>query len=282
MIREELEKIFLKNENDSITDSELHQFSREQIIGSDIPRLFRYTPANYESIRALETEEIFLSEIGTMNDIFEGLSCKVDEKMIERLENIKDIAYIKSLSEENDNLLMWAHYADSYRGFCIEYDFRKLDSTLLYHLFPVVYMQKRNSPENLKYIIGEHLDLKRMNEDHYYPNDTEDIINIMSLFLVKPNCWSYEKEWRFVATYSQIFNTAEDVIEDEDCIDLYSIQKQVISVKDCIKSVYIGPRMKKYIREHIKEICKEKLHGVPVFELKLSESDYKLEVISLN
>ena len=33
---------------------------------------------------------------------------------------------IACFTESNDNSAMWGHYADSHRGFCIEYDFQKI------------------------------------------------------------------------------------------------------------------------------------------------------------
>ena len=45
-----------------------------------IPSLYRYSPANYDNIRNFENQTIFLSNVGSMNDVFEGLSTKLDAK----------------------------------------------------------------------------------------------------------------------------------------------------------------------------------------------------------
>lgn len=243
-----------------------------------IPPLFRFSNVDYYNIRGLETQSLFLSPIGTMNDVFEGLSCEITDKVIDGLDKISNLAYIKSFSEDRDNLLMWAHYAANYSGMCVEYDFSGLDNELLYHLFPVVYSNDRNTSANLEAAIKEITKLKRENEtdnsiaaeDYYYIKD------ILCLFLSKSSVWEYEKEWRIIATYPQIFNEAEDM-NDEECETLYKIYSQKISVKNCIKAVYLGPKMKEEFREHIKEICKDKLNGVRLYSSRLSATEYKLE-----
>jgi hypothetical protein len=78
-----------------------------------------------------------------------------------------------------------------------------------------------------------------------------------------------------VATYPQIHNTAEDLYDNHG--EMYGINAQTISVKSCIKSVYLGPRMKQNIKEHIIEICKTKLNNIPVYSTRLSKTKYQLE-----
>lgn len=280
MIKESFIELFHNNQNNHneiISDDQLLAFSKNIVLKykSLIPSLFRYSIADYYNIRALENESLFLSPIGTMNDIFEGLSCDIDDSVIDKIEEIKDVAYIKSFSESKDDLLMWAHYSDNYAGMCVEYDFSKLSENILYHLFPVYYSDNRFAHIDLNKSIEEHCDLKRMNCDHNYPNECEYIKNIMSLFLTKSNAWSYEKEWRMVATYPQIHNTAEDLYDNHG--EMYGINAQTISVKSCIKSVYLGPRMKQNIKEHIIEICKTKLNNIPVYSTRLSKTKYQLE-----
>lgn len=279
MIQKEFAKLFENATTEAILDSSLFDFSETVLLKGkeSIPRLFRYSSADYNNIRALETETLFLSPIGNMNDIFEGLSCEIDDTVIDRIDDLKDIAFLKSFSENRNHLLMWAHYADNYSGMCVEYDFSKLSEEILYHLYPIYYSNVRLANINLNRTIAEHMDLKRMNSDYCYPNECDYIRDIMSLFLTKSEAWAYEKEWRIVATYPQIHNTAED-IDDEQCL-LYGINNQIISVKSCIKNVYLGPKMKKNIQEHIKEICRDKLNNVPVYSTRLSKNKYELDFI---
>ena len=216
MIKEKFNELFMTSRNDTIYDFELLDFSKSVVLKykEKIPRLFRYSSADYYNIRALETQSLFLSPLGNMNDVFEGLSCEINDEVIDGIEDIRDIAFLKSFSEEKSNLLMWAHYADNYSGMCVEYDFSKLSETLLFHLYPVYYSLKRSTSRFLERAIIEHKDLKRMNEENCYPNDCEFLKDIMSLFLSKSMSWAYEKEWRLLFTYPQIYNEAQDV-DDE-------------------------------------------------------------------
>ena len=279
MLQKAIRELYEENEASIIYDSELLDFVKENILQNKekIPHLFRYSKADYYNIRGLEKQTLFLSPVGTMNDVFEGLSCKVDDDVSAKLDYLNDLAFMKSFSEENSNLLLWAHYAENYSGMCVEYDFNLLDNNILFHLFPMVYSDRRIKNENLtKFTAEELLDLKRMNSDGNYPNDTTYLRDIMSLYLVKASCWSYEKEWRIIATYPQIFNTAEE-IGDEEVKEFYDISDQIISAKNCIKAIYVGPRMKSEIKNHIYEICNDKLGKIPVYEMNLSRENYSFE-----
>ena len=72
-LKEELMKLLQPG---FIYDFELIDLSRKIIDNTySIPRLFRFSNVDYYNIRGLETQSLFLSPIGTMNDVFEGLSC---------------------------------------------------------------------------------------------------------------------------------------------------------------------------------------------------------------
>ena len=49
--------------------------------------------------------------------------------------------YIGSLAADYNNRLMWSHYANEHKGFCIEFDFSKGPDDLL--PLPVIYSSKR-------------------------------------------------------------------------------------------------------------------------------------------
>ena len=278
MIKEDFYSMF-SYDKECVYDGELYSFVEDILLPNRkiLPKLYRYSPSNYYNIRGLETQNLFLSTIGTMNDIFEGLACEIDDKVLNNIDRYSDIAYLKSFSEEKDNLLMWAHYADNYCGMCVEYDFSKLSEAALYHLFPVYYSNKRFTKQDLNYTISNLYWLKIAQEEGNSPDETFWLKDIMYLFLVKPKCWEYEKEWRLVGTFPQVTDDAEN-IGDEELAKFYNIS-QKISVKDCVTAVYLGARMKKDIKEHISEICNEKLPNVKVFSAKLSKDRYALEFI---
>jgi len=85
---------------------------------------------------------------------------------------------IYSLSRTYNNELLWSHYGNSHKGFCIEYDLDLLTKNYTHH-FPVVYNNK--IPE-----IGiEDIAIKK----------SEIIIK---MFGYKYEKWDYEKEYRII------------------------------------------------------------------------------------
>lgn len=235
----------------------------------NIPPLYRYTPADYNNIRNLETQKIFLSNVGSMNDVFEGLSSKLDDKSNKLLEYASNLAYFKSFSECKNDLKMWSQYADSYAGMCVEYDLRKIDDKLIYHLFPVTYANTRIDDEKLKFAL-RHFEKRLKNEtfDEFFLQD------ITSLYLLKPECWRNEKEWRILFSWLHLNFQADEVLDcEEDEEILYSYDKQIISFPYA-KAVYMGPKMPKHIKDHISEIA-DKLHIV-AYEMILDEREYSL------
>lgn len=83
------------------------------------------------------------------------------------------------LSENNNHILMWSHYANSHKGMCLEFD-TSFDP--FSKVFPVHY-----SP-----------DFPQINPVRMIMNPGTDIILEESVkpLLTKYECWQYEAEWR--------------------------------------------------------------------------------------
>lgn len=105
---------------------------------------------------------------------------KLDRKIIknELLQGLREDFRATCFSEVHDSLLMWGHYADCHKGFCIEYDTSALSKLKKSKFYPVLYHKERfdittglinNSP------------------------------NVGLIALVgKAKEWEYEKEWRMI------------------------------------------------------------------------------------
>ncbi len=74
--------------------------------------------------------------------------------------------------------LMWAHYGDNHKGFCIEYEVLNLED-LNIPLYPVIYTNNQSIPS--------------INELLFCPNET-----FTRILTSKSPQWSYEKEYRLV------------------------------------------------------------------------------------
>jgi hypothetical protein len=102
-------------------------------------RLYRYRSLGAlkrfdRELDALKEGYIYSAAYNTLNDPMEGVfrsskvfresdNCRAARKAI--VDNKTQIG-LSSFSEVYDHELMWAHYADQYRGICIAYSFAKL------------------------------------------------------------------------------------------------------------------------------------------------------------
>ena len=82
---------------------------------------------------------------------------------------------VTCLAERNDDLLMWSHYGDGYKGFCLEFRTTLAPFTMIR---PVKYVES----------------MPRINMcDFFVRNQWQALVN---LYCTKSAAWSYEKEWR--------------------------------------------------------------------------------------
>lgn len=274
--REELEKVLFNDSNETVADYDL-QIYKEEIFEENIdklPILYRYSKADYDNIRNFETGTLYLSEIGDMNDIFEGLSCSIDDAILTNLSKLRDLAYIKSLTEKREDLKMWSMYADNFAGMCVAYDFRKAEeSDWMWNLFPVCYSKKRKTNPKLQ---GAIYVLEKLKEDIQNQNaldSCEEIRDILALFLTKSCEWKNEKEWRIIVTYPQM-NLYATNLKGEECSVFYKIGNRTIDVHGLATDVYLGPKMKERIKSHIREIA-DRLN-IRVHEMVLHPTEYRL------
>jgi len=148
------------------------------------------------------------------------------------------------------SMLMWSHYANSHKGFCLEYEVPPYDSesALLFHnLFPVIYSNKRTSV--LEQCISE------LNSS-FIPKDVLWSIYKYGL-LSKSMDWKYQSEWRLVSCDSML---ASD--------DNYNCQFFKIN------RVYLGNKMTKQERLKIIGICRRK--NIPYTGVTIEQNKYEM------
>lgn len=90
-------------------------------------------------------------------------------------QKLKEKIGVLSLSAKNDNILMWAHYANQHNGVCLEFSL-KTDDPFFVESLPVEYSA----------------DYPRIN---YYRSTPDKLIKTL---LVKFEDWKYEEEWRLI------------------------------------------------------------------------------------
>lgn len=160
------------------------------------------------------------------------------------LREIKKDFRVGCFSAVKDSILMWSHYAQNHKGFCIEYDFD--ESPLAGHLHPVQYSNQR------KHIPGT------------FANSNGESANkaIYEATLYKSSAWEYEKEWRCV-------------FHREELNPFPFVGKTAFQLKDYIHAVYLGAQTDE---KYCAQICNH-YHGtnVKVYRMRMLADSYKLE-----
>lgn len=175
------------------------------------------------------------------NGVVENLQNLLDEMDSKLAEKMKNLFLVGCLCTSYKNRLMWSHYADSHKGFCIEYDFSEPEDELLSKLpLPVVYSEKRpsvpwkaainNSEENMEEAYAE----------------------IMMGLLTKDKDWEYENEWRI------LIGATED--------------SELVMPK--VSCIYLGASIEKENRDKVIAIAKER--NIPVKQMKVDRGAYDL------
>jgi hypothetical protein len=141
-----------------------------------------------------DNEAISFQEALQKSQIIKTLPQTQLEKLLQRLrdsiQNILRHEYgVLSLSAKNDNILMWSHYADYHRGFCIE--FKRSPGNPLGSTQPVQYVKE----------------YPRVN---YFDDLPGGIAK--RIILTKADDWSYEEEWRGIQNANTKVRYTDDMM----------------------------------------------------------------------
>lgn len=168
-------------------------------------------------------------------------------------QKFEEVLGILCLTESPTNLLMWAHYADSHKGFTLEFDSES-----------PFFNQRLGPDDDLRYV------RKVIYQDErpgLFLTEIEDF----SPFLAKGRDWSYEAEWRMMMPLS----SATKVIgEGPTAVHLFAFPRSVV------RSVIFGCRVAESRKEEIRQI----LQGTPGYEhvrcseARINEEYYRVDI----
>ncbi len=187
----------------------------------------------------------------------------IENGLAENLRNNIEQYGIFSFSSNHDSILLWSHYADKHRGFCVGFS-RKKVFTWLKHK-----NDKLISDCDTKYF-GD-IEQIRYPDDNEYPN--WDFINcfylndggsiIQNVFLTKSKHWEYESEERIIYIHG-----ANEIVQYPD---------------ELIGSVLMGCETQIEHKATIVSILKEKelknKRHIPLFQARKSKKEFALEFI---
>lgn len=170
---------------------------------------------------------------------------------------------ILCLTGKPDNLLMWAHYADSHSGLVIEFDVEN-------EFFKQVF-EDPLSPIGLDEDLSKDYGyLKQMVYSEHRPEITISSVKSFDSFLFKSNDWKYEEEWRMLMPTAN----ASKVAKDDDGVDvfLYEVPRSAIT------KVILGCRASDALLQSVKKIKESNadLSHLIVEKMDMDEKDFRL------
>lgn len=218
--------------------------------------LYRYSSVIREEKFSLDLENLYFTSTGMQNDIFEGIpKSYFDIHSVEKyVQAISKLSYLKCFTETYTNNLMWAHYADFFKGVCIEYDICQLKGfDIQSQLYPVYYTKERlftiDEDSLCDYIEGD--------------REVDAISDTKGVFLQKADYWKYEREWRIC-----YINYALD-----------SARTKVVPFP-CVSAIYLGPRISEENRRKTIEVAikYQNVHNcvIRIYQMMLDEKTFEL------
>lgn len=177
---------------------------------------------------------------------------------------IRNKLKVACFSETINSPLMWAHYAAYHKGYALEYDFRDRE----FHsngdcdtsLFPIIYSQKRY--DATEYGIWRLLATLSNNiETEPQLQIYKDLLFAYKVVLHKSTDWEYEKEWRMIAIFRNIYHE----IVDNRC--------QIVKRP---KAIYFGCEIPTIYKKILSKIADEK--NIKKYQMYVKDDSRKYEL----
>lgn len=194
---------------------------------------------------------------------------------------------IVCFSSEQDNLLLWSHYGDGLRGFCVEFDensitnsepkgdlldvaylnsLPKVDSFVCGIAWDQAWYSKTAIQETNARIKYQGKPELRAEIQMYEESGTEALKTIRDIwqqvFATKPAEWSYERERRLLVQTNKSDNTP--------LVRSYP--------REAVRAVIIGERMPDAYKAELLAVLAENYAGVPVRTARRAQSAYALVI----
>lgn len=192
------------------------------------------------------------------------------DRNIERIseeakQTVKQMAFIACFSEVIHSVTMWSHYANSHKGFALEYntkDFqlkcqfcenlKKCNKAAACNFYPVVYQHQRyDATDFLGWYISRSMGIPIKNPDTFASSKS---------FLYKSSQWSYEKEWRLIVSKINEF-------QDKSPVCIYHLRPIAI---------YYGSRISSIHRKLLHLMAKEK--GVKEYQMYIDNKSFQYSI----
>jgi hypothetical protein len=231
--------------------------------------IFKYYSGDLNSINCLENEYFWFSKPPYFNDPFD---CSMEhlvnrDSQLSNLgkdfirENTKEFG-VCCFSEDPVNLHMWAQYANSYKGFCLEFDkdvIQSFCSDLFQANCELMKCDYRDCPidlnEAIDWIFHDDGNTTRWPLRKILSCDKEsDKLFEMLLLQKNKKIWTNEQEWRIILSGRAIRNGADD-------LEINDLGYKIPFPKNALKSIIVGLGMGDGTKEEIERISYEVYEG---------------------
>lgn len=165
---------------------------------------------NERRLNTLAEGKVYMSSLGGFNDPFEGQAFVFDENelrnkgwnlkwfkdFVEQINSNAGVGCFCNVDEKEQNMPMWAYYANNHSGFCVEY---LIDRRVKKFMYPVSYDDTR-APGNaiIGNIIDQTLELIKDGKGEDNMSGELNALNHMAYLSLtsKHKSWKHEKEVR--------------------------------------------------------------------------------------
>jgi len=206
---------------------------------------FMLSDANVEAEAHKRLEKNFTGANPALLAIGKSKASQVVTEKLSEVKKWKQLCKVCCFNEDPSSMLMWGHYADNHRGFCIEYDLECPKAAQFRHkLYPVVYSDKPYdlTPWAKSLVNGS-------SSGVFNPHGP--ILALVHKF----SGWEYEREWRVISV-------------------LPAIEPDHDRTVPTATRVFVGSKMEMANKQAFRAICEPK--GVEVLEMHRADDSFKL------
>jgi hypothetical protein len=196
--------------------------------------------------------DAFLPHFAAMKDYFIEEHRRFEQEWLDKVPRMRMLC----VTEEHDNLLMWAHYAKNHTGAVLEFRVMPEEDNALCAAQPVIYHPEVPSPFSEEHLLNAIVGAAKLTLDElcqHYARAKSDI-------------WSYEKEWRLY----DLAPTADPPLYEDSGLR-----------RNEVAAVYLGCRIADADKASIIDIVRQRHQNAAVFQASKALETYALRFTRL-
>lgn len=190
-------------------------------------------------IGPIDYREQFEKKLSVLKNMPVYLRMVAIEALNKTFREINLCCFTEKEIDDPEGILLWSHYADGHKGFCVEFDSTTIPLNLTHR---IVYTE-----------VYPEADFPLLND-----------LQMLVFLLTKSYRWKYEQEFRSIIVKDDEY----PFTHDNDSIFLRG---------DEIKNVYLGNRMEDENKKDLINLIKKGPFNPGIWETRISDSEYSLK-----